>query len=47
MYTGEISTQADIYSLGLLIIQIITGDKVTSSNEDKCGTRYIEQVKQY
>ncbi|GJN06650.1 hypothetical protein PR202_ga24403 [Eleusine coracana subsp. coracana] len=46
LYRGEISTQSDIYSLGLLIIQISTGDKITPNNDDKCGTKFIEQVRQ-
>ncbi|KAL6875613.1 hypothetical protein ACP4OV_013126 [Aristida adscensionis] len=36
----------DIYSLGLLIIQISTGEKNTPNNEDKCGRKYIEKVQQ-
>ncbi|TVU13888.1 hypothetical protein EJB05_37321, partial [Eragrostis curvula] len=46
LYRGEISTQSDIYSLGILILQIGTGDKITPNNEDKCGTKFIEQVRQ-
>ncbi|XP_066339860.1 cysteine-rich receptor-like protein kinase 44 [Miscanthus floridulus] len=44
LYRGEISTQSDIYSLGLLIIQISTGEKNTPNAEDKCGRKFIEKV---
>ncbi|TVU25752.1 hypothetical protein EJB05_28259 [Eragrostis curvula] len=46
LYRGEISTQSDIYSLGMLLIQISTGEKNKSNAEDKCGTKFIEQVRQ-
>ncbi|TVU02209.1 hypothetical protein EJB05_52305, partial [Eragrostis curvula] len=45
LYRGEISTQSDIYSLGILIIQISTGEKIKPSVEDKCGTQFIDQVR--
>ncbi|RCV05987.1 hypothetical protein SETIT_1G126900v2, partial [Setaria italica] len=44
LYRGEISTQSDIYSLGLLIIQISTGEKNIPDAEDKCGKKFIEKV---
>ncbi|KAL6660664.1 hypothetical protein ACP70R_001699 [Stipagrostis hirtigluma subsp. patula] len=46
LYRGEISTQSDIYSLGILIIQISTEEKNTPNVDDKCGRNYIEKVKQ-
>ncbi|CAL4994120.1 unnamed protein product [Urochloa decumbens] len=46
LYRGEISTQSDIYSLGLLIIQISIGEKNIPDNEDKCGRKFIEKVQQ-
>ena len=42
LYRGEISTQSDIYSLGLLIIQISTGEKNIPNAEDKCGRKFID-----
>ncbi|XP_066333728.1 cysteine-rich receptor-like protein kinase 44 [Miscanthus floridulus] len=42
LYTGEISTQSDIYSFGLLIIQISTGEKNIHNAEDKCGQKFID-----
>ncbi|OEL15078.1 putative receptor-like protein kinase [Dichanthelium oligosanthes] len=44
LYRGEISTQADIYSLGLLIIQISTGENNIPNVKDKCGEKFIEKV---
>ncbi|GJN06651.1 hypothetical protein PR202_ga24404 [Eleusine coracana subsp. coracana] len=46
LYRGEISPQSDIYSLGMLLIQISTGEKNKSNTEDKCGAKFIEQVRQ-
>ncbi|CAO2152378.1 unnamed protein product [Urochloa humidicola] len=46
LYRGEISTQSDIYSLGLLIIQISTGEKNIPDMEDKCGRKFVEEVRQ-
>ena len=45
LYRGEISTHSDIYSLGLLIIQISTGEKNIPDAEDKCGTKFIDRVR--
>jgi len=45
LYRGEISTQSDIYNLGLLIIQISTGEKNIPNAEDKCGRKFIEKVR--
>ena len=45
LYRGEISAQSDIYSLGLLIIQICTGEKNIPDAEDSCGKKFIEKVR--
>jgi len=45
LYRGEISAQSDIYSLGLLIIQISTGEKNIPDAEDSCGKKFIEKVR--
>lgn len=47
LYRGEISTQSDIYSLGLLIIEITTGEKNCPNNQDGSGRNFIENVRLY
>uniref|UniRef100_A0A0E0BGX5 Protein kinase domain-containing protein n=1 Tax=Oryza glumipatula TaxID=40148 RepID=A0A0E0BGX5_9ORYZ len=44
LYRGEISTQSDIYSLGLLIIEITTGEKNFPNREDIIAKNFIENV---
>ncbi|WVZ53161.1 hypothetical protein U9M48_004142, partial [Paspalum notatum var. saurae] len=46
LYRGEISTQSDIYSLGLQIIEISTGEKNAPNYDDKCGRKFIEKVQE-
>ncbi|RCV39572.1 hypothetical protein SETIT_8G235000v2 [Setaria italica] len=46
LYRGEISTQADIYSLGLMIIEITTRKKNYSDDRDKSAQRFIDEVRQ-
>lgn len=46
LYRGEISTQSDIYSLGLLIIEITTREKNCPNNQDRSGRNFIENVRQ-
>jgi serine/threonine protein kinase len=44
-YSGEISTKSDIFSLGVLIIEIVTGLKVDSSSQDVTSKGFIENVR--
>jgi len=45
LYKGEISARSDIYSLGLIILEICTGKKNSSSTAQKHARNYIEGVK--
>jgi len=45
LYRGEISTQSDIYSLGVLIIAITTGQKNSSDNKDMSAWSFIDQAR--
>uniref|UniRef100_A0ACD6ASY0 Uncharacterized protein n=1 Tax=Avena sativa TaxID=4498 RepID=A0ACD6ASY0_AVESA len=45
-YSGQVSLQADIYSLGILIMEITTGEKNISNDKDLPGMQYIENVRQ-
>ncbi|XP_034568489.1 disease resistance protein RGA5 isoform X2 [Setaria viridis] len=42
----EISTMSDIYSLGMLILEITTGEKNCPDAEDRSARRYVENVHQ-
>ncbi|KAF7052838.1 hypothetical protein CFC21_060870 [Triticum aestivum] len=46
LYRGEISTQSDIYSLGLLIIETTTGEKNTPKQNEPSAREFIERVRQ-
>lgn len=43
-YRGEVSAKSDIYSLGILIIEIVTGLKVDSNTEDLSSKNLIDNV---
>lgn len=45
LYRGEISTQLDIYSLGLLIIEITTGERNPRSKDDMSARNLVENVR--
>jgi disease resistance protein RPM1 len=47
VYAGEVSTSTDIYNLGLIIIEIATGEKSNGSNDDKSARSFIERVRQH
>ncbi|KAF8653791.1 hypothetical protein HU200_061912 [Digitaria exilis] len=42
---GEISTKSDIYSMGILILEIITGQKNHQIMANKSGQHFIEDVR--
>ncbi|KAG0529451.1 hypothetical protein BDA96_05G099100 [Sorghum bicolor] len=43
-YRGEVSAKSDIYSLGILIIEIVTGLKVNPNTEDLSSKNLIDNV---
>jgi disease resistance protein RPM1 len=45
LYRGEISTQSDIYSLGLVIMEIVTGQKNTPRRNDPSARQFIDNVR--
>ncbi|WVZ53908.1 hypothetical protein U9M48_004794 [Paspalum notatum var. saurae] len=45
-HRGEISTKSDIYSLGVLILEIITGEKNYKSRGNMSGEQFIENVRE-
>ncbi|XBH83639.1 hypothetical protein VPH35_072009 [Triticum aestivum] len=46
LYRGEISTQSDMYSLGLLIIETTTGEKNQPKQNEPSARDFIENVRQ-
>lgn len=44
-YRGEVSTKSDIFSLGILIIEIVTGLKIDSNTEDISSNNLIDNVR--
>ncbi|KAF7005587.1 hypothetical protein CFC21_020700 [Triticum aestivum] len=47
LYNGEISARSDIYSLGLIILEICTKEKNSSSTDQKHARKYIDGVKKH
>lgn len=47
IYRGELSMHSDIYNLGHIIIETATGEKNERNNEDLCGRKLIDYVKQH
>uniref|UniRef100_A0A453A659 non-specific serine/threonine protein kinase n=1 Tax=Aegilops tauschii subsp. strangulata TaxID=200361 RepID=A0A453A659_AEGTS len=45
LYNGEISARSDIYSLGLIIMEICTREKNSSSIDQKHARKYIDGVR--
>ncbi|CAL4981576.1 unnamed protein product [Urochloa decumbens] len=46
LYRGEISTMSDIYSLGMLILEITTGEKNCAVSEDRSARKFVDNVHQ-
>ncbi|KAI4969490.1 hypothetical protein ZWY2020_000404 [Hordeum vulgare] len=46
VYSGEISTQSDIYSLGLLIIEITTGEQSCPESYHPSARKFIDKVRE-
>jgi disease resistance protein RPM1 len=47
LYRGEISTMSDIYSLGMIIIEITTREKNYSASEDRSARQFVDNVRQH
>lgn len=45
LYEGEISAQSDIYSLGVMIIEITTGEQISLDIDNKSAMSFIDRVK--
>ena len=47
LYRGEISTMSDIYSLGMLIMEITTRENcAVYDSEDKAARKFVDNVRQ-
>lgn len=44
-HSGEISTQSDIYSLGVLMIEITTGERNSRESNEPSARSYIERIR--
>jgi serine/threonine protein kinase len=47
LYRGEISTKSDIYSLGMLILEITTGEKNYGNEKDRSARDFVLKVRCY
>jgi len=47
LHRGEISTMSDIYSLGMIIIEITTREKNYSASEDRSARQFVDNVRQH
>ncbi|XP_066336798.1 uncharacterized protein [Miscanthus floridulus] len=45
-HKGEISTKSDIYSLGILILEVVTGERNHKARGDISGEQFIETVRE-
>ncbi|PUZ44320.1 hypothetical protein GQ55_8G078800 [Panicum hallii var. hallii] len=46
LYRGEISTMSDIYSLGMVILEITTGEKNCAVSQDRSARLFVDNVHQ-
>lgn len=44
-HRGEISTKSDIYSLGIIILEVVTGERNHKARGDISGEQFIEKVR--
>lgn len=47
LYKGEISTRSDIYSLGVLIMEITVGEKNFSGDKDMSARDFVDKARLY
>jgi serine/threonine protein kinase len=47
LYRGEISTKSDIYSLGMLILEITTGEKSGGNDKERSARHFVLKVRCY
>ena len=45
LYRGEISTMSDIYSLGMVILEITTGEKICAVSQDISARLFVDNVR--
>ena len=45
LYSGEISTRSDIYSLGVVIMEITTGQKNSAHDKDMSARDFVDQAR--
>ena len=45
LYRGEISTMSDIYSLGMIILEITTRERNSSASEDRSARQFVDNVR--
>jgi serine/threonine protein kinase len=45
LYRGEISAQSDIYSLGVIMMEITTREQNSSGNDQPSARKFIEKVR--
>ena len=45
LYRGEISTRSDIYSLGVVIMEITTGEKNFSGKQDMSARDFVDKAR--
>ncbi|PUZ44338.1 hypothetical protein GQ55_8G079100 [Panicum hallii var. hallii] len=46
LFNGEITTGLDIYSLGMIILEIVTGERNGANREDRAATKFVDKVRQ-
>lgn len=45
LFNGEITTGLDIYSLGMIILEIVTGERNGANREDRTATKFVDKVR--
>jgi disease resistance protein RPM1 len=46
LFNGEITTGLDIYSLGMIILEIVTGERNGANRQDRAATKFVDKVRQ-
>jgi hypothetical protein len=45
LFNGEITTGLDIYSLGMIILEIVTGERNGANRQDRAATKFVDKVR--